>query len=81
MKSIAIFDLDGTLAESKQPIDAEMGGLLASLLDHMAVANSTSSCSDGCPMSLTCPGSFSCPLPEASFSNMSAAGGKSMPMN
>ncbi|GGC39690.1 haloacid dehalogenase [Novosphingobium marinum] len=38
MKSIAIFDLDGTLAESKQPIDAEMGGLLASLLDHMAVA-------------------------------------------
>ena len=37
MKSIAVFDLDGTLAESKQPIDAEMGGLLTSLLDHLAV--------------------------------------------
>jgi hypothetical protein len=26
MKKLSTFDLDGTLAEPKQPIDAEMGG-------------------------------------------------------
>jgi len=31
MKKLIAFDLDGTLAESKQPIDAEMGALLAQL--------------------------------------------------
>jgi phosphomannomutase len=31
MKKLIAFDLDGTLAESKQAIDAEMGGLLARL--------------------------------------------------
>src|SRR5689334_3273888 len=31
MKKLIAFDLDGTLAESKQAIDAEMGDLLARL--------------------------------------------------
>ncbi len=29
MKKLVVFDLDGTLAESKAPIDAEMAALLA----------------------------------------------------
>lgn len=37
MKTIAIFDLDGTLAESKQPVDPEMGELIAGLLARIAV--------------------------------------------
>jgi phosphomannomutase len=32
MKKLIVFDLDGTLAESKAPIDAEMAALLSSLL-------------------------------------------------
>ena len=32
MKKLVVFDLDGTLAESKSPIDAEMAALLSSLL-------------------------------------------------
>ena len=31
-KELIVFDLDGTLAESKQPVDAEMAGLLERLL-------------------------------------------------
>ena len=38
MKKLIAFDLDGTLAESKQRIGDEMAGLLAHLLDHAAVA-------------------------------------------
>jgi phosphomannomutase len=38
MKSLVIFDLDGTLAESKSAIDAEMATLLAGLLDVGKVA-------------------------------------------
>lgn len=38
MKTLAIFDLDGTLAESKSPIDAEMVTLLGSLLAIVPVA-------------------------------------------
>ena len=38
MKKLIAFDLDGTLAESKQRIGDEMAGLLAQLLDHAAVA-------------------------------------------
>lgn len=38
MKTIVAFDLDGTLAESKQPIDGEMSGLLKHLLDVATVA-------------------------------------------
>lgn len=38
MVKLVIFDLDGTLAESKQALDAEMGGLLASLLGVAKVA-------------------------------------------
>jgi hypothetical protein len=37
-KSLIIFDLDGTLAESKQVMDAEMVGLLGKLLEHKKVA-------------------------------------------
>jgi HAD superfamily hydrolase (TIGR01484 family) len=33
MKKVLIFDLDGTLAESKQPLDAEMASLLTKLID------------------------------------------------
>ena len=33
MKRLAAFDLDGTLALSKQPLDDEMADLLAGLLD------------------------------------------------
>lgn len=33
-----VFDLDGTLAESKQRVSAEMGDLLAKLLHHMPIA-------------------------------------------
>jgi phosphomannomutase len=38
MKRLIIFDLDGTLAESKLPLDAEMATLLARLLEVVAVA-------------------------------------------
>lgn len=38
MKTLVIFDLDGTLAESKLPVDAEMAALLARLLEVVKVA-------------------------------------------
>lgn len=38
MKKLIIFDLDGTLAESKSPIDAEMAALLRDLLGVVKVA-------------------------------------------
>jgi hypothetical protein len=38
MKDLVIFDLDGTLALSKSPLDAEMGALLARLLRVVKVA-------------------------------------------
>jgi phosphomannomutase len=38
MKSLIIFDLDGTLAESKAPLDAEMAALLGQLLAVVRVA-------------------------------------------
>ncbi len=38
MKSLIVFDLDGTLAESKSPLDAGMAALLTSLLAIMKVA-------------------------------------------
>jgi phosphomannomutase len=38
MKGLIIFDLDGTLAESKLPLDAEMAALLARLLEVVKVA-------------------------------------------
>ncbi len=33
-KKVIVFDLDGTLAESKQPLDSEMATLLKQLIDH-----------------------------------------------
>src|SRR3546814_15727474 len=38
MKQLIAFDLDGTLAESKQPLDTAMGEALADLLDVVDVA-------------------------------------------
>jgi hypothetical protein len=38
MKKLIVFDLDGTLAESKSSIDAEMAGLLNSLLGIVKVS-------------------------------------------
>jgi HAD superfamily hydrolase (TIGR01484 family) len=38
MKSLIVFDLDGTLAESKSPMDAEMAGLITGLLGVTGVA-------------------------------------------
>jgi phosphomannomutase len=38
MKKLVVFDLDGTLAESKAPLDAEMAGLLDRLLGLVRVA-------------------------------------------
>ena len=38
MKKLIVFDLDGTLAESKSPIDKEMAKLLRHLLDKAKVA-------------------------------------------
>jgi len=38
MKKLIVFDLDGTLAESKASLDAEMATLLAALLDIVKVA-------------------------------------------
>ena len=38
MKRLVIFDLDGTLAESKASLDAEMATLLARLLEIVKVA-------------------------------------------
>lgn len=38
MKQLIAFDLDGTLAESKQPLDAAMGDALADLLNVVEVA-------------------------------------------
>jgi phosphomannomutase len=38
MKRLIVFDLDGTLAKSKSPLDAEMSGLLHTLLGIVKVA-------------------------------------------
>jgi len=38
MKKLIIFDLDGTIAESKSPLDPEMSGLLGQLLSITKVA-------------------------------------------
>jgi phosphomannomutase len=38
MKKLIVFDLDGTLAESKSPLDAEMAKLLSALLGIVKVA-------------------------------------------
>jgi len=38
MKKLIVFDLDGTLAESKSPLDARMSALLHELLDVVKVA-------------------------------------------
>ncbi len=38
MKKLIVFDLDGTLAESKSPVDAEMAALLRDLLGVVKVA-------------------------------------------
>ncbi len=38
MKKLIVFDLNGTLAESKSPLDAEMSGLLHDLLGIVKVA-------------------------------------------
>ena len=38
MKKLIVFDLDGTLAESKSPLDAEMSALLHDLLGIVKVA-------------------------------------------
>ena len=38
MKKLIIFDLDGTLAKSKSPIDKEMGDLLEKLLEVAQVS-------------------------------------------
>jgi len=38
MKKLIVFDLDGTLAESKSPLDAEMATLLGALLGIVKVA-------------------------------------------
>ena len=38
MKSLIVFDLDGTLAESKASLDGEMATLLARLLEVVKVA-------------------------------------------
>ena len=38
MKRLIVFDLDGTLAESKSPLDAEMATLLSALLGVVKVA-------------------------------------------
>jgi phosphomannomutase len=38
MKRLVVFDLDGTLAESKSSLDAEMATLLGRLLEVVKVA-------------------------------------------
>jgi hypothetical protein len=38
MKNLIVYDLDGTLAESKSPVDAEMSRLLHELLGVVKVA-------------------------------------------
>jgi phosphomannomutase len=38
MKRLIVFDLDGTLAKSKSPLDGEMSGLLHALLGIVKVA-------------------------------------------
>jgi hydroxymethylpyrimidine pyrophosphatase-like HAD family hydrolase len=38
VKQLIAFDLDGTLAESKAPLDDEIAGLLATLLTFAQVA-------------------------------------------
>jgi len=38
MNKLIVFDLDGTLAESKQPLTGEVAALVARLLAHMPVA-------------------------------------------
>ena len=38
MKKLIVFDLDGTLAPSKSPIDTEVGSLLHDLLSVVKVA-------------------------------------------
>ena len=41
MKKLIVFDLDGTLADSKSDVDPEMSGLLHDLLAIVRVAVST----------------------------------------
>ncbi len=38
MKKLIVFDLDGTLADSKASLDAEMAGLFSRLMDTVKVA-------------------------------------------
>jgi len=38
VKKLIVFDLDGTLAESKESLDAEMAALLSALLGIVKVA-------------------------------------------
>lgn len=45
MKKLIAFDLDGTLAESKLPIDAETANLLAALLARVPSIWLTGPCS------------------------------------
>jgi phosphomannomutase len=39
MKKLIVFDLDGTLAESKAALDSEMAGLLNALLGIVKVSD------------------------------------------
>ena len=62
MKNLTVFDLDGTLAKSKSPVETEMAELLGKLMGVMKVAvisggawpHSKSSCWPTCPRTTGC---------------------------
>ena len=60
MKQLIVFDLDGTLAESKSPLDAEMSTLLHNLLGIIKVAIKQHSLYYSRAHSLQIPGIPSC---------------------
>ena len=62
MKELVAFDLDGTLAESKQPLQEPMGEALANLLEvaHVAVISG-----GDWPQFLKMPNGTQAPIPQS----------------
>ncbi|MFZ1997762.1 MAG: hypothetical protein WAU73_00070 [Candidatus Sulfotelmatobacter sp.] len=49
MKKLIVFDLDGTLAESKSPVDAEMSGLVHDPAAACSTVYQPPTFATGCP--------------------------------
>ena len=76
-KKIIVFDLDGTLTETKSPMDAEMAELVAKLLEQKMVAIISGGAFEQFERQLPALKSLQ-PVPD--FTAIVVAGNKSMPM-